>query len=285
MHVHFDGDLLVYRAGFAAEKMHYYLVTDDEIGDETAKHFQYKKDILAYIDELGLEEGSYRIEQGREVEPLKNALYNVKSLVDKALVELEADHSDMTMYLSGPENFRNGVATLQPYKGNRDKLHKPVHGPKIREYMQRKYNAVVSENEEADDIVAYSHYREYLRDPYGSVIVSVDKDLDMIPGLHYNFVKQEGYFVDDDEADKFFQLQLLMGDSTDNIPGVPGIGKKKAEKALAGVENPWDVIADLYIQAYEEFWYEALLENGRLLWIRREPNEWWNPPEHVKEKQ
>lgn len=282
MIAHFDGDLLVYRAGFAAEKMHYYLVQHDEkYDDDVAKHFQYKKDIDKYIEDLGLEEGTYTIERGREVEPLKNALYNVKSLVTKALADLEIPQSDMIMYLSGPDNYRNGVATLAPYKGNRDPEHKPVHGPKIKEFMERKYNAVYSENEEADDCVAYNHYAMYKEDPYSSVIVSVDKDLDMIPGLHYNFVKEDSYFVTDDEADAFFRMQLLMGDSTDNIPGVPGIGKAKAEKYLADADDPWEVITALYVQGYGKYWYDAMKENGQLLWIRRRPNEWWIPPEEV----
>lgn len=283
MIVHFDGDLIVYRAGFAAEKMHYYLVQKDEVyDDDVAKHFQYKKDMEAYVEELGLEEGTYTIEKGREVEPLKNALYNVRSLVDKTLEDLEANKADLRMYLSGPTNFRNGVATIKVYKGNRDPDHRPIHGPKIKEYIEDRYKAIYSVDEEADDLVGYSHYAMYLEDPFSSVIVSVDKDLDMIPGLHYNFVKQESYYVTDEQADKIFLRQLLTGDSTDNIPGVPGIGPAKAAKAIASSDDPWDEIVALYVQGYGDEWYDALVENGRLLWIRREADEWWNPPAHVR---
>jgi 5'-3' exonuclease len=186
----------------------------------------------------------------------------------------------MTMYLSGPTNFRTGIATIKPYKGNRDPDHRPKHGPAIKEYMEHKYNTVYSEDEEADDLVGYSHYGMWLRDERSTVIATVDKDMDMIPGMHYNFVKDESYYVDEYEADRWFYLQLLMGDSTDNIPGIPGVGPKKAAtmlEGLAGEEEYFVQALDAYENAYEDG-LAALIENARLLWIRRQPNEWWSPP-------
>jgi len=171
MHVHFDGDLLVYRCGFAAEKMQYH------VENET---FTTLREANAYIAEHG---GTVEVGE-RLVEPIENALANVKSMVEVALENLGVDAEDMTMYLSGPTNYRDGVATLRPYKGNRDAAHKPVHGPAIKEYMEHKYHTVYSVDEEADDVVAYNHYAMYLRDPYSTIIATVDKDLNMIPGLH-----------------------------------------------------------------------------------------------------
>lgn len=267
MHIHFDGDLLVYRCGFAAEKMQYH------VGDET---FSTQREAKAYAEAEGLE-----VEVGeRLVEPVEHALANVKSMVELALESLGCQPSEMTMYLSGPTNFRNGVATIKPYKGNRDEAHKPVHGPAIKEYMESKWDVVYSEDEEADDVVAYSHYAMWLRDEQSSVIATVDKDMDMIPGMHYNFVKDESYYVSEEDADRWFYMQLLMGDSTDNIPGIPGCGPKKAAKLLEGlnsVEEYYQVAREAYAEAYEDG-DAALLENARLLWIRRQPHEWWEPP-------
>lgn len=234
MKLHFDGDLLVYRAGFAAEG-----------------------------------------------EAVENALYNVKSVVRTTLEALDLTPDDLIMYLSGPTNFREGIATIKPYKGNRDPNHKPEHGPAIKDYMKFKYNVVVSEDEEADDVVAYSHYQMWLEDEYSSILCSTDKDLNMIPGLHYNFVKGEREYISPEAADEWFLKQLLMGDSTDNIQGVPGIGKVKATKAIEASKDPWHTIKTLYVQGYGDDWHDALVENGRLLWMRRAPNEWWNPPEHI----
>ncbi|MDD9816698.1 MAG: hypothetical protein OXU61_00955, partial [Gammaproteobacteria bacterium] len=67
------------------------------------------------------------------------------------------------------------------------------------------------------------------------VIAGIDKDLKQIPGNHYNFNKQLHEFVDDDNANLNLMLQCLTGDTSDNIPGIKGIGPAKAGKILAGV--------------------------------------------------
>jgi hypothetical protein len=275
MHIHFDGDLLVYRAGFAAEKQQW--LVRDPAGDLEAT-CTTKREATQNVDDLG---GGYYVEKGeRLVEPVENALHNVKRLVDTALENLGATEEDMTMYLSGSTNYREGVATIKPYKGNRDASHKPVHGPAIREYMKRHYTTLVSEDEEADDLVGYSHYNMWVHDDQSSIICTVDKDLDMIPGLHYNFVKDQSYYVDEYSADRWFYLQLLMGDSTDNIPGIPQVGPAKASKLLEGlnsIDDMYQVCREAYMDAYDDG-LAALIENARLLWIRRQPNEWWIPP-------
>jgi len=280
MILHFDGDILVYRAGFAAEKM-WYTVTP-KLGGEGLR-FQYKKDVDNWLEANGLAAMDVVIDAEREAEDVGNALYNVKSIISKVVDDLEMGDDDSTVvYLSGPTNFRDGVATIKKYKGNRDDLHKPVHAPAIKEFIDSRYNTVWSEDEEADDVIGYSHYECYLEDPYSSIICSLDKDLDMIPGLHYNFVREEAYFVNEDAALQCFYKQLLMGDPTDNIPGCPSIGPKKAEAALAECADEDAMYAAaraLYVQGYgEDMADAALLENARLLWIRRKPGEWWNPP-------
>lgn len=284
MHVHFDGDLLVYRCGFAAEKMQWDVI---DCGGGCEATFTTKREAQQFADEANEwpdDDRCFEICKGdRLVEPVGNALANVKTMVYGALEQLGCTEDDMTMYLSGKGNFRNGIATIKPYKGNRDEAHKPVHGPAIREYMDEKWGVVYSENEEADDVVAYSHYAMWLRDEHSSVIATVDKDIDMIPGLHYNFVKDETYYVTPDDADRWFYLQLLMGDATDNIPGLPKVGIKTAERMLSTLDNIHDwyrVAREAYDEAYEDG-DAALLENARLLWIRRQPNEWWNPPEET----
>ncbi len=283
MIIHFDADLLVYRCGFAAEKLHRYVTLFDEYGEETIRHFQYAKDMKKWLDTVDFkhEFTHYEVEEVREAEPVENALHNVKLMVRQTLEKLACSESDLIMYLSGDTNFRDGVATIKPYKGNRDKAHKPVHGPAIREYIKAHYETNVSEDEEADDVLGYSQYAMYLRDPYSTVLCTVDKDIDMIPGMHYNFIKEESYYISDEQADKYFYIQLLTGDSTDNIPGLPGVGPKTASKMLDGLTTVLDyynVAKAAYAKHYPEDGMGALIENARLLWIRRQPHEWWQPP-------
>jgi hypothetical protein len=215
----------------------------------------------------------YRCGFAAEDEPLSHALHNVKLVIDGITNAVDAD--EVQVHLSGKGNFRERIATIKPYKGNRDPDHKPKHGEDIVKYIMDNYPHVVADGEEADDTLGYTQTMLRKEDPYSSVIVSTDKDMFMIPGLNYNWVAEKYYDISKAEADRFFWTQMLTGDSTDNIPGVPKIGPVKAEKILDTKET-WSemymAVLDQYLTAYENG-YEAMVENARLLWIRRTPNE------------
>ena len=120
----------------------------------------------------------------------------------------------------------------------------------------------------------------------------------MLPGLHLDWVTnrvhkvdvvngvvQDSVFNDKQYGHKWFWLQMLHGDTADNIPGLPkyidGNGKAKpigevtAGKYLAlfpdaeclGVEK-------LYQGYYGERWLVEMLEQACLLWMRRKPEDW-----------
>lgn len=278
MLVRLDGDVIVYSAGFACEHTFWTSTYDGQ-----SREFESRKDMLAFNEERGLLPGTYVVAQRREVEPLPNALYNVRSIVNATAEAMQVDpKEEVLVYLSGPTNFRNGVATIKPYKGNRDPAHKPVHAAEIKAMIRREYDTRTSEDEEADDQIAYEHYADWLRDPHSSVIATVDKDLDMIPGLHFNFRKKESYYVTPEEGLWNFYKQCLTGDTTDNIPGIYGIGDVKAAKLLPDVGategDLYRTVVQEYAKAFGDTAGERLLEVGRLLWIRREPGQWWNPP-------
>jgi 5'-3' exonuclease len=98
----------------------------------------------------------------------------------------------------------------------------------------------------------------------------------MIPGHHYNPVKKESYYIDDKEAIKNFYRQILTGDKVDNIEGLRGIGPKKADKILAEADTELKMY-EAVLKAYDNN-QERVIENGQLLWIRRQEDEIWQPP-------
>jgi 5'-3' exonuclease len=80
-----------------------------------------------------------------------------------------------------------------------------------------------------------------------------------------------------------FYKQILTGDAADNIIGLQGIGPVKAEKILAEAFDE-EALYAACLEAYDGD--EArVLENGRLLWLRRYEGQEWQPPkkeEHDK---
>lgn len=183
---------------------------------------------------------------------------------------------DFQVYLSGSSNFRHDIAVTHPYKGNRKDLEPPVHKQFCRDYLKDNYNAIVSDGEEADDLLAI----EATRLGYSTVIASIDKDLLQVPCYHYNFKNDTWFEVTDFEGLLSFYLQILTGDKADNIIGLHGVGPVKAKKLLAGLDYEQE-LWDKVVEAYDGD-EERVLENARLLWLRREENEMWLPP-HLRD--
>lgn len=274
MRILVDGDIVVFRAGFACEKTAYFINHEGE-----PKRFQYKKELLAFCAENGVEDPVY--ETDVELEPVRNAIHTTGLMLQSFLEDLNANRSDIRVHLSGPNNFRYGVATYKPYKGNRDAAHRPTHEQAIKAYLVEEWGATYSVDQEADDDLGIAQYAAWDRgEEEDSIIVSLDKDLMMIPGLHFNFVKKETKLVTLPQANRAFWKQLVTGDTTDNIPGIPGAGPKAADALLAGPDFK-QAIANRYKNTYGPEWRDAMTEMGRLLWIRRHPNEWWNIPEEI----
>lgn len=287
-----DCDVLVYRCGFAAQHTYYrvYLAGEEEFGH--VAQFEYKKEADAYLKEQP--EGKFVCTPWVYVEPVENALHNFKQVMEKIKETTKA--TEIKAYLTGGGNFREKLAVIRPYKGNRDPNHKPFHYQALRDYAVDKWGAEVVEGQEADDAMGIEQYNAntYRETGLGcyvdfdvnqskSIICTNDKDLNMIPGWHFNFVKDEKYWVSEEEGTRFFYQQLLSGDPTDNIVGIPGIGPKKAEKILADVPTDEAVLYKACLVQYEGTYgamaEDILIENARLLWIRREPEQVWNPTE------
>lgn len=213
----------------------------------------------------------YRIGFASEDDDEKYAKARVTEwLTDIVYMDLKCD--DYKAFISGKTNFRYDIAVTKPYKGNRKTLKKPRHYEALREHLQR-LGAVVTEGQEADDAVAI----EASRGSY--LIVHQDKDIDQVPGFHYNPVNCTEYFVTPFEGLKSFYKQVLTGDQTDNIPGLFRVGKVTAEKLLKDCEDEESLYRTV-LKTYEEKGKtpEYLLEQARLLWLRREEGQLWEPP-------
>lgn len=211
---------------------------------------------------------NYRIGFATNNEPEEVAIRTMATFLEDLLIIDLPQVQTWELHLTGKTNFRNDVAVTVPYKGNR-KSEKPVHYHLLREYLELSWGAHVSENMEADDMLAIRATELGER----SVIVSLDKDLDQVAGWHYNFVKKTLYHMTAEEGLFKFYKQMLTGDRIDNIVGVYGIGEKKAEKLLAGKteHEMWDVCVEL-------LGLDRAVENAHLLYMLRTPEDRFVPP-------
>lgn len=213
----------------------------------------------------------YRFGFASEGDPAEFALARLSEFLDDLYTTINVD--DVIGFLTGKGNFRDEVAFTAPYKGNRTESPKPYHFGLLRDYMIKSWNFTVVDGIEADDalgIYAYEH------DPEEYILVTLDKDINMIRGWHYNFVKNDKYFITEEEGIRNFYLQILTGDKVDNIIGLKGIGPVKANRILEKCKTELEMYSAV-LEAYEGN-SERVLENARLLWILREPNQIWTPP-------
>ena len=212
----------------------------------------------------------YRIGFATEDEHENTAIETMAVFLEDLLMFDLIDCDEHSLFLTGKNNFRHDIAVTAPYKGNRKDVPKPRHLPLLREYLQVSWGASVSDGQEADDDIAI-RATELAGE---GLIVSIDKDFMQVPGWHYNFVKKVKKEVTPEEGVRFFYKQILMGDSADNIKGIHRVGEVTATKMLAELTTE----KEFYACCVEAMGAERVLENGRLLWLRRTANQMWEPP-------
>lgn len=260
----YDLDTFIYRCGFAAEKKEYLL---ESVGGTIV--FDNKKDLNSYVKESGLEEGDYTVWTHHKTEPIEHSLANLRSSV--STVHKRVRGRKQIFFLSGRNNFRERIATTRPYKGNRDPDHKPLYYKEMRDYAQYKFGAIVVDGIEADDAAGI----EASKDRKNSIIISNDKDLKQISCWHFDWTKEDARpeYIGPREAAIQFYRQILSGDPTDNIEGIPGVGPKKADALLRGLSSPIEIECKIR-DCFREYFGEGegdkkFLENARLVRILR----------------
>lgn len=244
-----DGDFFVYQVASACE---------GKFWTYKGQRYESKRFLNKILEEDGVEDK--KIPQESEPEPWAKAKRSLISVVEKVLDEAEGTK---TVHISGSGNFRYKVATILPYKGNRNGS-KPYHYDNCRQFLVDMYRAKVSQGMEADDAIGLATHE-------GDVVASLDKDLDCIPGPHWNWDKGKRYDVSLVDANRWFYTQVLIGDKVDNILGLYNVGPKAAcVKRLYDTENEEDmlkIVTEEYDCRFGSYSQQFLKENARLVWI------------------
>mgnify|MGYP003664392353 FL=1 len=193
---------------------------------------------------------------------------------DRAIEEIQWETCSGKVFvaLKGEGNFRYDIEP--DYKGQRkvSTIDEAVveRRKDLNEYAYS-LGHFKSDNCEADDVVSI-WAQQALDAGVHFVIAHIDKDIDMVEGWHYNFTKETLYYICKDQGYRKMCLQMLTGDSTDNIQGLVGIGPKKAEKLLVDVPTAGMLakVQEAWQEAHPEDWHDRLEVCWNLLYMRRD---------------
>lgn len=175
-----------------------------------------------------------------------NAVYGFLNIMFKTLDEEQADYLAVAFDVHAP-TFRHQM--FEAYKGTRkgmpEELHEQV--PLIKEVLVAMGIPIMEmAGFEADDILG-TVANQCEKDGFEVSIISGDRDMLQLATEHTKIripkTKMTGTEIEDYNAadvfakyqvtpKEFIDMKALMGDASDNIPGVPGIGEKTASKII-----------------------------------------------------
>jgi hypothetical protein len=258
--------------------------------------------------------------------PVKRVIDIAKGLLMSIIIGSQS--GGWTAFLTRGRNVRHDIATIQPYKGHREDLDRG-NVDHVKKALHEDLGAVWCDGREADDALATEMWSDLitvgsqlgyddatLREHTATVIASRDKDLDTVPGWHYKWwikgakdengveipeeirkvEKGQAYWVTFIEAFRNFYKQLLVGDTSDNIKGLYGVGPKSAwvqqldkigtdvdlsdfEDIQDAEQEMYDHVEEKYIKHYgRNYGLTFLRENANLLHMHRRLNDTWLPP-------
>ena len=187
-----------------------------------------------------------------------NALYGFVSMINKIISEEEPKY--MAVAFDIGTNFRK--EKYQEYKAGRQEIPSDLKEqmPIARQILDKMgIKHFELEPYEADDIIGSLAKMADLDPEFDATIVSSDRDLLQLISdvVDVKLLKQKGFirynpktFIDDYGIKplNIIDLKALAGDSSDNIPGVKGIGEKTALSLLqkyANIENIYDHIEEI----------------------------------------
>ena len=200
---------------------------------------------------------------------------------------------------------RYKIATVKVYQGQRDGGRRPKNWEAMRQWLESSktlpgtsWRVVTWTDREADDGVAAAARYEWSQNRV-PVILSRDKDFRMIPGRHITWMvldrvetHPQTFRKDGPDGEIYgtlwFWMQMLQGDTADNIPGLekqpaktPGTfktcGEGCAKHHLLGLTNDreaYDKVTELYQAYYGGAWADRFVEQAALLWLRNDNKAW-----------
>ena len=246
--------------------------------DNTNKVMIVDGDLVVYKIASSLEEP---IDWGNDVWTLHSDLGKGKTILQQTINHYKdkTKSKEVIFAFSDKNNFRKELD--KGYKSYRKKIRKPICYAPLRRWAEQNYNFYTLPNLEGDDVIgilATQHYKT------NNVIISGDKDMRTIPSWHCFIGDDQLEFVDEQQADKNFCLQVLTGDQTDGYKGCPGVGAVKANRVLHdkfNINEMWKAVIEEFERnklSFEDAYHQArlarILRKDEYDFATNQPNLW-----------
>ncbi len=211
----------------------------------------------------------------------------------RTVQSLATSYNAGTIYITadwGSSSYRKNL--LPEYKQNRKDKYAQQTEQEAQEFadfmddyeatlmtLEKQYKLFRYKNVEADDIAAYLVSK--LWNKHTMWLVSSDRDWDLLikPTVsRFSYVTRkevtssnwsEHYEVDQED---YISFKCLTGDTGDNVPGIPGVGPKRAAALIQTYGSALDIADAMplegkykYIQSTNDFGAEGIMRNYELM--------------------
>lgn len=212
------------------------------------------------------------------------AVYGFTNMLIKLLASLDVSHVAM-VFDAGSKTFRNDM--YPEYKANRPPCPEDLKPqfPIVREAAESLNLAILEKSGvEADDIIA-TLAKQYSAKDYEVLVISSDKDLMQLVDdkvTMYDAMKSKMIGIKEVEEkfsvkpDRVLDVLSLMGDASDNVPGVRGIGPKTAAELineygdLEAIFQNLDKIKQKKRKEYLENGYDNAILSKKLITLKED---------------
>ncbi len=136
----------------------------------------------------------------------------------------EGEFTHYIAFVKGSNTTNDRLIINPEYKNQRSK-EIPEKWGITKQHAIEKWGAIEVSDIEVDDAVRITNINTA-----DSHIVAIDKDLLWLKGYNFNWRKNEWYFIDQDLEEEYLSRSLIIGDTVDNLKGLPGKGEKYCDK-------------------------------------------------------